>query len=97
MPTAARAAAVFTAAFGGAMLGQRIPMPETTTPATPQQLLRDAAKTIEEATALLNTRSTPCGECGRKHYENLAQARAFEQLADVPDKLRRAAEKIEQQ
>lgn len=63
---------------------------------TPQELLREAARRIETVLVLLDTRGSYCPTCGRKHFENLPHARAYEQLTDTPDKLRRLAEKIEQ-
>lgn len=63
---------------------------------TAQETLRDAAKSIESALAQLDTHSTDCQTCGRKHFRNLTHARAYEQLADLPEKLRRAADKVEQ-
>jgi cell division protein ZapA (FtsZ GTPase activity inhibitor) len=61
-----------------------------------QELLRDAAREIDDALAQLDTYSSDCPTCGRKHFRNLTHARMREQLADLPEKLRRAADKVEQ-
>ena len=61
---------------------------------TAQELLRDAAREIDAALAQLDTHSTECQACGRKNFRNLAHARTHEQLTDLPERLRRAAEKI---
>lgn len=63
---------------------------------TAQELLREAAQAIDSALAQLDTHSTDCPTCGRKHFRNLMHARTHEQLVDLPDKLRRVAEKVEQ-
>jgi DNA repair exonuclease SbcCD ATPase subunit len=63
---------------------------------TAQELLREAARAIDAALRKLDMHSADCPTCGRKHFRNLTHARTHEQLVDLPEKLRRAAEKVEQ-
>lgn len=65
--------------------------------AAAQEKLRRAAALIEEALPALNTSATPCGTCGRKHFENFEHAKLHEQLEDLPAKLRRVADRIPSQ
>ena len=61
---------------------------------TAQDLLCEAAQYVEAALAQLNTSAKNCGECGLKHYIKLSDARVHEQLNGLPEKLRRAAERL---
>lgn len=53
--------------------------------------LTAAAELIEGAMRRLNTRSTPCKECGRPHFENYLEANAASPLGSSAAKLRRWA------
>jgi hypothetical protein len=63
---------------------------------TAQELLREAARQIDAALAQLDTHSTDCPTCARKYFRNFAHARAHGKLADIPERLRRAADTVEQ-
>ena len=58
--------------------------------------LRKAAREIESALILLNVREVKCDTCAARHFENPDEAKAYEALSDQPDKLRRAADRLEQ-
>ena len=72
----------------------------TTTDRSAQELLRAAARDIEAALTRLDTSGDEhdCSACGvrHKHYRNMTHARTFEQLTDLPEKLRRHAYRVEQ-
>jgi hypothetical protein len=53
--------------------------------------LRQAALLVEEAVATLEAGGTACGGCGRRNFDNIYHARLYEQLSELPVKLRRAA------
>jgi hypothetical protein len=61
---------------------------------TVDQLLEAAALYVERAMAQLDTSFTVCGECELKHYNDVRQARNYEQLAGTPMKLRRIARNL---
>lgn len=60
----------------------------------PDDLMRDAARLLETALVLLDTSSTACPHCGRKHFTDIAHARVYEQFSDAPERLRRAADRV---
>lgn len=61
----------------------------------PNGLLRSAAALVERALLALNTTEAPCTHCRTRLFEDTVQARLYEQLSDLPDKLQRAAGKLE--
>lgn len=69
----------------------------TTTDRSAQELLRSAAGEVEAALALLDMRSSMCPECGLKHFANKIHGRLGEQLSGMPDKLRRVADKLDEE
>jgi len=57
-------------------------------------LLQEAAKKIETALVLLDTRERDCNECGTRHFTNYVHAKAYKQFADAPMHLRTRAEEL---
>lgn len=62
---------------------------------TAQDLLRDAANVVEAALGKLDASREGCGECSLEHYKNKTQGRVHEQLSGLPDKLRRASDRLD--
>lgn len=62
---------------------------------SPERLLRDASRLIDQALIKLNMAKGTCEHCGRDWYENLTHARIYQGLTDLPDRLNRLANKLE--
>ena len=61
----------------------------------PSGLLRAAARLVERALIKLDMTEAPCPHCAARLFENMDAARVYEQLTDLPEKLRNAAERVE--
>ncbi len=59
-------------------------------------LLRQAAALIERALIQFDVRESPCLECGRPHYRNMAHWKVYQQFTDMPTKLHGAADKLQE-
>ena len=53
-----------------------------------------AARLVERGLNQLNVGETPCDTCGARHFTNKAEARIWESLATLPQKLRNGAAKL---
>lgn len=58
------------------------------------RLLREAADRIATVAADLNVAARTCAHCGHGIFENETEARLFERLSDMPNKLRRIATEL---
>ncbi len=58
-------------------------------------LLRSAARLVEKALIQLDVKSAPCPHCATTLFHNREVARVYEMVTDTPDKLRRAAERLD--
>lgn len=58
-------------------------------------LLREAAAKIEAALATLNTTQARCNCCRGKTFENYDHAKVFEMFSNSPEKLRQAANRLD--
>ena len=59
-------------------------------------LLRAAARLVDRAVLQLDMAPLPdCRECGRHRTSNVLHARIYEQLSDLPEKLKLAADKLD--
>lgn len=61
---------------------------------TVDKLLSSAARLVDRALAKMNTTSVPCRTCGHHRFAEFDEAKVFEQLANVPEKLRQAATRL---
>lgn len=59
-------------------------------------LLRSAARLIERALIQLDMRESPCLECGTKLFAKFEHAKVYQSFSETPDKLKGAAEKLDQ-
>lgn len=62
---------------------------------TAAENLRAAALLVEEALGQLDVTSVGCRTCGAKHFNSLDHERVRVQVVETPDKLRRAADRLE--
>jgi hypothetical protein len=58
-------------------------------------LLRAAARLVDKAMAKLNATSAPCTCCDLPLYENVDHARVWQQLNELPKRLKEAAERLD--
>lgn len=58
-------------------------------------LLRNAATLIDRALLKLDGTSAECAHCRSVQFKNRAQGRVYQQFAETPDKLKKAAARLE--
>jgi hypothetical protein len=62
----------------------------------PAGLLRAAARLVERAQAQLDTTQTlRCAHCGSRRFNDIAQARVADRIAETPRKLAEAADALD--
>jgi hypothetical protein len=54
-------------------------------------LLQSAARLVERAIMKLDVHETACASCGGRHFDNRTHAKAYERLANTPERLRQVA------
>lgn len=59
------------------------------------ELLRSAARLIERALIKLDMAEAPCPNCNARLFHDRDHSKAYEQLADFPNRLNGAAERIQ--
>jgi hypothetical protein len=62
--------------------------------ATATAKLADAAQLIDDALVGLDVSGRPCASCGKMDFDNYTEAKIFESLAGVPERLRLAARRL---
>lgn len=62
----------------------------------PEAQLKSAARLIDQALLQLDTRGAPCRCCGKPTFANRAHAKVYENLSDLPARLRHQARAVEE-
>ena len=61
---------------------------------TPTMLLRSAAQMVDRALGQLDTEHERCAGCGARKFRKFDEAKVYEQLNSVPERLRTAATRL---
>lgn len=62
----------------------------------PADQLRSAARLVERALDQLDLKEAPCAHCGTRLFHNMPEAKINEALANTPERLRSAADRLDE-